>query len=152
MAGYDGPSFFRHKNKENDKISSVSKTNNAFRKKKTNREERSSMNRVPYQKAGSSKKKRSSTPFIPKKLPPKEYFEHRFSEGLHDSKELYEIIRGRLKKSDQDVLLFENAMKKDRSQMILKSTSKTPTGLHRKLEDIFIDNGHIQIKNPEKFI
>lgn len=152
MAGYDGPSFFRHKNKENDKFSPVSKTNNAFQKNKSKRRERSSMDKVPYQNTDSNRKKRTSTPFIPKKLPPKEYFEHRFSEGLNDSEKMYEIIRGRLKKSDQDVLLFENTMKKNKSQVILKNTSKAPTGLHRKLEDIFIDNGHIQIKNPEKFI
>lgn len=154
MTGYDGPSFFRKENKKTDKFPSVNKTNNTAQENK--RDQKTSLSKVPYQSTNIDKKKRSSTPFNPKKLPPKEYFEHRYNEGLNDSDKLYGIIRSRLRKSDQDILLFENTMKKktmtkNKSQWTFKHKGKNTTGLHRKLEDIFVDNGHIQIKNPEKF-
>lgn len=152
MTGYDGPSFFRHENKEIKKFPPVSKEKNAVQKNKNRRDQKASLSKVPYQNTNVNGKKRTSTPFNPKKLPPKEYFEHRYNEGLNDSNKMYGIIRSRLKKSDPDILLFENTMKKNKSQVALKKTVKTTTGLHRKLEDIFVDNGHIQIKNPEKFI
>lgn len=157
MSGYDGPSFFRHKKKETNKFPPVNKTNDVSQINK--RAQKTSLSKIPYQKTDVNKKKRSSTPFNPKKLPPKEYFEHRYNEGLNDSNKIYSIIRSRLKKSDQDILLFENENRmkksidvKNKSQVVLKNKVNTTTGLNRKLEDIFVDNGHIQIKNPEKFI
>lgn len=154
MSGYDGPSIFKNQKSKSGESKIIRSSRQVGKQSERGKKiEKPSLKDVGEARAV-YQGKRSSTPYSPKQLPSRDYFDKRYYDGVNKpNKALYERIYQELQSADDDLLLFATDQEEMGTQLSLDdsptqtSVARPPqrkTGLNQRIEEILTDDhGHL---------